>query len=179
MSITNFDTSQKWLTTLNGTSAYIAPSMLLDIFTSISNDLSGNINNLILSLSNYTSLIDKRNNLQKLVDTITKNSNQITNSNTIYQNSNTTNNRKSYYEGQQYDNLLTIYSSLLWIYYVVGIIIIVVIFVADTTLSISYRIGISVIIMLYPFIVNLIVKPMMYLYNFIYGMMPNNVYNNI
>ena len=59
MSITNFNTSQQWLTTLNGTSTYIAPSMLMDIFTSISNDLSGNINNLILSLSNYTSLIDK------------------------------------------------------------------------------------------------------------------------
>lgn len=173
--ITNFDTTGRWLTTLSSTSTYINTTMLDDIFQSIDNDLKNNISNLNTSLNNYDSLIQKRNNLKKLFTDTQKHSD----SNTVYKNNNTTDNRKSYYEGQQYENLLYWYSSLLWLYYFIGIIIIIIIFVADTTLSMTYRICISILIALYPFIVNLIVKSSLKIYNFISGMLPNNIYNNI
>jgi hypothetical protein len=90
-----------------------------------------------------------------------------------------TNDRKSFYESQQYDNLLVWNIRLRWVYNALAIMLILVLFLSKNAIGFYSKIGISVFLLLYPYIIYYLLLPIAYLYKFIYGLIPKNVYNSL
>jgi len=92
-----------------------------------------------------------------------------------------TNDRKSFYEAQEYDNLISWHSMFWWIYYLLAIIASLIIFlsVSPDLISFTFKCLISIFIFAYPFVISYILMPFVWLYNFIYGFYPKNVYKSL
>lgn len=90
-----------------------------------------------------------------------------------------TNDRKSFYESQQYDYLVTWNTRLWYFYYLVAIILIFILFLSKNTLEFNYKIAASVGLVIYPFTISYLLIPVVFLFNFIYGLIPKNVYNSL
>jgi hypothetical protein len=90
-----------------------------------------------------------------------------------------TNDRKSFYQSQQYDYLVTWNTRLWYFYYLVSIILIFILFFSKNTLEFSYKVAASIGLIIYPFTINYILIPIVYLFKFIYGLIPKNVYNSL
>jgi hypothetical protein len=90
-----------------------------------------------------------------------------------------TNDRKSFYESQQYENLVSWYLRFIVFYYIISIIFIITLMISNAPLSFTYKIIISIGVILYPYLISHIIKPIIILYHFIYNLIPKNVYNNL
>lgn len=90
-------------------------------------------------------------------------------------------NRKSFYESQEYDNLLIWDLRLTVLYYVLAIILILILFISKNQfqLTINQRLLVSLLVLIYPFIVNYFIAPIVSMYHFFSGFVPKNVYNSI
>lgn len=99
--------------------------------------------------------------------------------NSIVTSSISTNDRKSFYESQQYDYLVTWNTRLWYFYYLVAIILIFILFFSKNTLEFNYKIAASIGLIIYPFTISYILIPVVFLFNFIYGLIPKNVYNSL
>ena len=124
-------------------------------FTIIDRDLSNNLNL-----------------LENKIDIITDVNNNVTKSISV-------NDRKSFYESQQYDYLVTWNKRLWYFYYFVAMILIFILFFSKNTLEFNYKIAGSVGLIIYPFTISYILIPVVFLFNFIYGLLPKNVYNSL
>ena len=90
-----------------------------------------------------------------------------------------TNDRKSFYESQEYDNLIIWNSRFKRIYYIFSIILIAILFLSKNEIGFYLKIGISILLLVYPYIIYYILLPLVYIYKFIYGLIPKNVYNTL
>ena len=119
--------------------------------------------------------IDLSNNfnlLESKIDIITDVNDNVTKSIS-------TNDRKSFYESQQYDYLVTWNTRLWYFYYFVAVILIFILFFSKNTLEMNYKIAASIGLIIYPFTISYLLIPVVYLFNFIYGLIPKNVYNSL
>ena len=180
MGITNFDTSNQWLIKLGGTfNSPIEPPMVVQIFNSISQDITNNTNLLLETLNNYSSNLQTYADTTTLIQTLTQNQAASQKDSIALAKESTTNDRKSFYEAQQIGNLLSWHTKFRWIYFICAIIFIIAIFISENSLSFTYKVVFSVIVILYPFLINYILKPVLFIYHFIYDLIPKNVYNSI
>ena len=124
-------------------------------FSIIDNDLSNNFN---LLQSKIDIITDVNYNVVKSIST---------------------NDRKSFYESQQYDYLVTWNTRLWYFYYFVSIILIFILFFSKNALEFNYKIAASIGLIIYPFTISYLLIPVVYLFNFIYGLIPKNVYNSL
>jgi hypothetical protein len=124
-------------------------------FTIIDRDLSNNFNL-----------------LENKIDIITDVNKNVTKSISV-------NDRKSFYQSQQYDYLVTWNTRLWYFYYFVAMILIFILFLSKNTLEFNYKIAASIGLIIYPFTISYFLIPVVYLFNFIYGLIPKNVYNSL
>ena len=90
-----------------------------------------------------------------------------------------TNDRKTYYETQEYDSLLQWYKIFIYIYYILVIVCILGLFFSPNRFVIGQKIGLSIVLILYPFIIEYIVSFFSQIINKIKSYLPKNVYNNL
>ena len=90
-------------------------------------------------------------------------------------------NRKSFYESQEYNNLLVWDLRLTVLYYILAIILILILFIAKNQfqLTINQRLLLSLLVLIYPHIVNYFIAPIIAVYQFFSEFVPKNVYNSI
>ena len=93
----------------------------------------------------------------------------------------TTLNRKSYYESKEYENLLLWNFRFYYYYYVMAVILVLILFLAENQfqLGLYTRIFISVLLLVYPYIVSYITMFVFVSYQFLNSFIPTNVYNSI
>lgn len=91
----------------------------------------------------------------------------------------TTNNRKSYYEDQQIQNLHAWKKLFKIIFYILTITLAIALFISPSSLSISKKIIIIILLALYPFYILFIAKYVMKTYSGVMFLLPKNVYNDI
>ena len=116
--------------------------------------------------SDITLLMSKYNYIQtRMNDTVDKN----------------TLNRKSFYESQEYDNLLIWDLRFTVLYYILAIILILILFISKNQfqLTINQRLLVSLLVLIYPYIVNYFITPIIAIYHFFSAFVPKNVYNSI
>jgi hypothetical protein len=123
------------------------------------------------------SIIDT--DLQNNFDLLQSKIDIITNINYDLAKSISTNDRKSFYQSQQYDYLVTWNTRLWYFYYLVSVILIFILFFSKNTLEFNYKLAASIGLIIYPFTISYILIPVVYLFNFIYGLIPKNVYNSL
>ena len=94
------------------------------------------------------------------IQTLTYNNNNAVDANTL--------NRKSFYESQEYDNLLMWDLRLTVLYYILAIILILILFVSKNQfqLTINQRLLVSLLVLIYPYIVNYFITPIIAMYRF-------------
>jgi hypothetical protein len=119
-----------------------------------------------------TDLQNNFNLLQSKIDIITDVNENVTKSIS-------TNDRKSFYQSQQYDYLVSWNTRLWYFYYFVSIILIFILFFSKNALEFNYKIAGSIGLIIYPFTISYLLIPVVYLFNFIYGLIPKNVYNSL
>lgn len=124
--------------------------------------------NSLFSSDDILKLTSKYDYIQPLADNI----------NTVDAN---TLNRKSFYESQEYDNLLMWDLRLTVLYYILAIILILILFVSKNQfqLTINQRLLVSLLVLIYPYIVNYFITPIIAMYRFFVRFVPKNVYNSI
>ncbi len=93
----------------------------------------------------------------------------------------TTLNRKSYYESKEYDNLLLWNFRFYYFYYVMAFILVLILFLSENQfqLGLYTRIFISLLLLVYPYIISYITMIVFFSYQFLSGFMSTNVYNSI
>lgn len=93
----------------------------------------------------------------------------------------TTLDQKSLYESQEYDNMRLWNFRFLFFYYVMAVILVLVFFLAENQfkLGLYTRIFLSILLLVYPYIVSYITMSMMTMFGFISSFIPKTVYNNI
>jgi len=89
--------------------------------------------------------------------------------------------RKSFYESQQYENLQGWDRFFIVLYYVLAVILVLVLFISDNQfqLSMYQKGGATCVLLLYPHVINYFIGPIIWVYRFIVGFIPKNVYNSI
>jgi hypothetical protein len=94
---------------------------------------------------------------------------------------NNTLNRKSFYESQEYDNLLVWELRFTVLYYILAIILILILFISNNQfqLTINQRLIVSLLVLIYPYVVNYFIVPIIAVYRFFSAFVPKNVYNSI
>lgn len=148
-------------------------------YSTINNDLSNNFNILQSKIDIYNDQLDMNNRLSDLISKYQDKQNIVTDNNYNAVKSITTNDRKSYYESQEYDYLITWNKRLWFFYYITAIILIFILFFSKNTLELNYKIAASVGLIIYPFTISYILIPVVYIFKFIYGLIPKNVYNSL
>ena len=120
--------------------------------------------------TDINTLIDKYEYLTKLKTNLE--TNQI-DTNTL--------NRKSYYEATELNRLIQWYGFLYFIYYVLAVVLILVLFLSENQfhLSMYAKGGISIGLLIYPYMVDYILGPFFLLYQFISSFSSKNIYNSL
>lgn len=115
-------------------------------------------------------LIDKYEYLTKLKTNLE--TNQI-DTNTL--------NRKSYYEATELNRLIWWHRFFYFIYYVLAVVLILVLFLSENQfhLSMYAKGGISIVLLIYPSMVEYILGPFFLLYEFISSFWSKNIYNSL
>ena len=180
------------MTSLDFTNANIALQFLYDSNIGLTQDninnkyliiyrnLDDNVSILNSKINNYENQLANNEELKNIYDKYLKiNSiNGIVDTNVK---KGITNDRKSFYEAQEYDNLISWHSMFWWIYYVLAAIASLIIFlsISPDLISFTFKCLISIFIFVYPFAISYILLPFMWIYNFIYGFYPKNVYKSL
>ena len=89
------------------------------------------------------------------------------------------NDRKTYYENQNYNTLTDWYMFFSWIYWLLGIIFIISIFIVKNDLTIKTKIIYTVNIVLYFLLMKYIIIYILKLLFYLYNLLPKNVYNSM
>ena len=89
------------------------------------------------------------------------------------------NDRKTYYENQNYNILLDWYMFFSWIYWLLGIIFIISIFIVKNDLTVKTKIIYTVNIVLYFLLMKYIIIYILKLLVYLYNLLPKNVYNSM
>ena len=89
------------------------------------------------------------------------------------------NDRKTYYETQNYNTLTDWYMFFSWIYWLLGIIFIISIFIVKNDLTIKTKIIYTVNIVLYFLLMKYIIIYILKLLVYLYNLLPKNVYNSM
>jgi hypothetical protein len=89
------------------------------------------------------------------------------------------NDRKTYYENQNYDVLIDWYMFFSWIYWLLGIIFIISIFIVKNDLTIKTKIIYIVNIVLYFLLMKYVIIYTLKLLVYLYNLLPKNVYNSM
>ena len=89
------------------------------------------------------------------------------------------NDRKTYYENQNYNTLTDWYMFFSWIYWLLGIIFIISIFIVKNDLTIKTKILYTVNIVLYFLLMKYIIIYLLKLLVYLYNLLPKNVYNSM
>jgi hypothetical protein len=127
-------------------------------YKSLSNNYT--INNRLLN-----KLIDENEDMQKLLDS--------------YKSDILTSDRKTFYEDQGSDMLSNWYKFFITLYILSAVILTMSLFLAANTFTIGKKIGIVLIIIIYPFIIYYIIEILLIIMRSIYDLLPKNVYVSI
>jgi hypothetical protein len=127
----------------------------------------------------YESLYENYNNITELLKKYT--SDNIILSKKLEQNKDDTitNDRKIYYENQQYQIILGRYTILKWIYIILVIVFAALLFIKNTSYSITVKIFLIIIFIAYPFIINHIILYIINSLKHLYNMLPASIYNKM
>lgn len=90
-----------------------------------------------------------------------------------------TNDRKTYYETGALNQLQAWYKFWWYIYYILVLVFVISVFISPSQLSNIKKAVTVVLLILYPYYVNYIVKWLISLYMRIYNNLPKNIYNNL
>ena len=90
-------------------------------------------------------------------------------------------NRKSFYESQEYSTLIVWNFWILALYYILAIVLSIILFVSDNQFQLTtyQKGGATVMLLTYPYVINYLISPVVWVYRFVLSFMPNNVYNNL
>lgn len=90
-------------------------------------------------------------------------------------------NRKSFYESQEYSNLIVWNFWILCLYYLLAIVLGIILFVSDNQFQLTtyQKGGATVMLLAYPYVINYLISPVIWVYRFIVSFTSNNVYNNL
>jgi hypothetical protein len=85
--------------------------------------------------------------------------------------------RKGYYESEQYEKLLSWNKLLLFIYYILAIALVLILFFSPNKflLTTYQTIGITLALLVYPFVIHYILKPFIFIYRFVIAFFPRSV----
>ena len=90
-------------------------------------------------------------------------------------------NRKSFYESQEYSNLIVWNFWILALYYLLAIVLSIILFVSDNQFQLTtyQKGGATVMLLAYPYVINYLISPVVWVYRFVVSFTSNNVYNNL
>jgi hypothetical protein len=144
------------------------------------NDFNEKFNKLNMLVSNYKNETIQTENTEELYDTyITKNLESVDTIRSHYGDI-LTNNRKTYYSTEAIHNLKTWYNRFWYVYYIIVIVIILgFILIENNNISLIKKILITILVLVYPYIIGPLVKFLYKLTNSLYKQLPKNVYNSI
>lgn len=145
----------------------------------IENDMNNNLNLLQSKMNTYKIMVNNYNSLNKLNKEYSEKTVVIEKNNLRVDKSIATNDRKSYYESQQYEHLILWFMRFRWFYYVFAIMLISILFLSKNELQFNVKIIVSIGLLIYPFVINYVLLPFVYLFRFIYDLIPKNVYNTL
>jgi len=130
---------------------------------SATTEFNTNIDNTKDLITTYNSLNNTYQNTNELYEKYLRENKDLQIKSNNINTDTVTNDRKSYYKSQEYDKLNSWYRLLKWIYIFLIIIYILGMFLSRSNYSILSKIGILIVLILYPFIINYIV---VLIYNF-------------
>lgn len=90
-----------------------------------------------------------------------------------------TNDRKTYYETEELNRLKLWYKLWWYIYYILVVLFVVSCFILSSSMSIAKRALISLLLILYPYFINSLLRNIYNFFASIYKKLPKNVYNNL
>jgi hypothetical protein len=90
-----------------------------------------------------------------------------------------TNDRKIYYESQQFQYLVGWYNFIGWCYFLLLVLTIILLFAKKNSYSFPVKIVIIVLFIIYPFVITSIISYIVKKIKGLYGMLPNNAYQDI
>jgi hypothetical protein len=176
---------QNYITFTQGTSGYtsytnqVVNEQADTITTQIQSNFYENIKKAIDLLStletstkNFENTYELSNNYDTQINELKTNINEIS-SDAI------TNDRKSYYENQNNEASLKWYVVYRWIYFFLLIIYILGLILIKTEMSFKSKIGIFVLLLVYPFVINFIVLYLISVGRYISSLLPKNIYKSL
>lgn len=131
--------------------------------------------------SPFTPLVCNGNISTQNIEDITAKYIYVSNLTTTNKQDTDTLNRKSFYESQEYSKLLIWNFWILALYYVLAIVLVIILFVSENQFQLTtyQKGGATILLLAYPYVINYIIAPIMWIYKFITSFIPYTVYNNI
>jgi hypothetical protein len=145
----------------------------------ITQNFSQQLNSNADDLEKYGNLLKDTNVAKELNDVIIKKIANIQNELLGTRTNKVTNNRKTYYEDQQIQNLKSWYKFFYILYYIFSVALIISLFTSPSTLSISKKIIILILVLLYPLFMLPLAKFLMRIFDNVSFLLPKDVYKNI
>ena len=183
---TQVDTSFKnYLVYLEGEPAYLEyketelQAKAEQITTNIQQDIDKIISDETRNVNTYDGLLINLNNIYEYYERYLKENIELENKLKIMKSDIVTNDRKTYYEEQGIESLKKYYIIIFIFYIVVVVSYIVCCFVIPNDLTIGKKIGVFILLVIYPFISSWLLTQIIHLYNKISELLPKNVYTNL
>ena len=183
---TQVDTSFKnYLVYLEGEPAYLEyketelESKAEQITNTIQQDITKIISDETRNINTYDGLLINLNNIYEYYEQYLKENIELENKLKIMKSDIVTNDRKTYYEEQGIESLKKYYIIIFIFYVVVVVSYIICCFVIPNDLTIGKKIGVFVLLVIYPFISSWLLTQLIHLYHKISELLPKNVYKNI
>ena len=90
-----------------------------------------------------------------------------------------TTDRKTYYETQNYETLVSWYRIFRWIYFILVVVFIIAIFLADSASSLLRKILMLILVIAYPLVITYVVTYAISIRDRVILLMPKNIYRSL
>jgi len=176
---------KKYYTFAEGNAAYnnIVNTDLTNQASEIGATMTDNFNNNIESATSltdiYHSLTTNYNHILELYTEYINDNDALNNKIINHRTDLVTTDRKTYYETQNSDNLLMWYNIFRWIYFILVIIFVIAIFLADSGYSFTKKILLLLLIFVYPLVINPIVTKLFTFIHYVTTLLPKNIYKSM
>jgi hypothetical protein len=145
----------------------------------IKNNFRGQIRNAKILYNYYENDMINSNNSKELYNKYKKENKYLEKQITDEYGDILTNNRKTYYSNEALDRLKLWYRFMWYIYYILVIVLTLGFLLVDSNLNKISKILITIIMLVYPYIIDPILRWFYKQFKLLYNKLPKNVYNNI
>jgi ABC-type multidrug transport system fused ATPase/permease subunit len=180
-----FTAKKDYITYTQGTSAYnnILEKELHQQVDKIITDFKTNFNNSVnvlnKNITTYSGLLLNFNNIADLYKKYKSENDKIEQSLKTKSSDLITNDRKTFYEDEALERIKMYYYFLLLVYIFIVVVFFVAIFLVDTNVTLFVRVGILIMLIIYPFVSFWIYTLIMQIINNIYVYLPKNFYTTL